>query len=785
MPLHLRWCWLALTLAGLILSGCRSAGVARTPGDSTATVESPGPAVQPIIPSPVPSVVPTVPGWHRQTLGGGGGQTGIAIHPTDSNIVYVTTDNGGIIKSVDSGETWFSINNNIGNGRLGDIAMDPLDPEVLYVTAKVYSERREWRDAPVTGELYRTRNGGRSWEVAYAEGMGTGDGRCFGIIQWPSTRNILISFLPSDPGRYDADGDHLTDVIYVGGWDEDEASADQRAGVWKSTDEGATFTQLALNDKNIWVLRQEPDDPEVLYAGTFGDGLWVSRDGGATWADWRSRIPMPMISDIAMVPGSDVLYVATNTFYSPYSSDEYRGRRGVYKSVDGGESFFAVNAGLERTSLNFEVLALDSTDPSGQTLYTGPWSGPDRGIYKTSDGGAHWTRMSHETADDPPWFQRFDNLWALEQARDGTLFATSWRGIYRYDPARQHWAIKANGLGNISVQEIAFEPWSDTTIYLGILDSTPWKSTDRGVTWTSIGDGFTTTDGGERVGASDFAISPTDPRVVYATGIGSSGEYVSAVNRSEDRGQHWTTITNGLRATSTEDPQWQANAIAVSVHNPNVAYVVLEMKEGGGRIYKTANGGQEWQEILAFSERPTDLALSTTDPETLVCVTRQGTVYISADAGREWHSSKVDEELLYAVDVFSTDPSRILVGANVSGAYLTTDGGQTWQHIFSEAELTPLIGNLALSSFARERYWPTIRAVMFDPRDPETLYLGHNPNPWLGVGVLKSVDGGRRWTVLDDRNFQMRSVSSLDLDSTTGNLVAGTWEAYYYHIGQR
>jgi photosystem II stability/assembly factor-like uncharacterized protein len=779
-----------VTLIGVLacLTTASSIETTSTPPEES-LMESPPPAATPTmtpaltdLSTPTPSPSPTPVWWTRHTLGGGGAQTGIAIDPTDTGVAYVTTDNGGIVKTTDGGATWLSANNDIGNRLLADIEMDPLDPDVLYVAAEVYSESPSWSDDPVTGELYRSQDGGDTWEVAYAEGMGTGDGRSFGIAQAPSTRNILIPYDPSDPGRYDADGDHLTDVIYVGGWDEDEAGTDKRGGIWKSTDEGATFTQLALNDKNIWVLRQNPGDPEILYAGTLGDGLFVSRDGGTTWQDWSDRIPVPMISDIAIVPNANTLYVAINALRSEYNEDEYADSRGIYKSTDGGASFFTVNSGLEDTSLNFEALILDRTDPSGQTLYTGPHKGGNRGIYKTTDGGATWGPMAFETANTPYWLDSFDNLWALEQAHDGTLFATTWREIYRYDPASRRWEIRANGLGNISVQSVAFEPGRDTIIYLGILDSPPWKSENRGMTWTSIGDGFTTTDGGMVANASDFAISPTNPQIVYATGIGPSGRYISAVNRSEDGGAHWEPITNGLPPTSTEDPTWQANAIAVSAHDPSVAYVALETTSGSAHIYKTTDGGDQWNELFTIEERPTDLALSATDPETVICVTGEaGIVYIGRDGGTQWQSSALNRGLIYAVDVFPSDPDRILVGVNVAGAFLTTDGGASWQRVFGETELQPFTTDIALSDFARARYWPTIRAVRFDPNDPDTLYIGHNPSIWMGVGVLKSTDAGQTWASLADRDFQMRSIHAFDLDPESHNLVVGSWEVYYYY----
>ncbi|HLF26863.1 MAG TPA: hypothetical protein VJG32_11045 [Anaerolineae bacterium] len=719
--------------------------------------------------------------WFRRTIGGGGGQTGIAIDPSNPEVVYVTTDNGGIVKTIDGGASWLSINNNIGNRLLGDIEMDPLNPSVLYVVAEVYSENLSWNDDPVNGELYRTRDGGESWEIVYAEGMGGGDGRAFGIVQWPSTRNILIPYDSNNPRRYDADDDRLSDVIYIGGWDWDASSADKRAGIWKSLDEGATFAQVALPDQNIWVLRHHPNDPERLYAGTYGDGLFVSADGGAAWESWRDRLPIPLISDLAIVPDSSTLYVATNGFRTEYAGEAYRDRRGIFKSVDGGSSFFRVNSGLERTSLNFEVLLLDATDSTGQTLYTGPWRGDYQGVYQTTDGAASWAPMTHEIREDPYWFDDFNNLWVLEQANDGRLFATTWRGIYRYEVERGRWAITANGLGNVGVRQVMFEPGSDSVIYLGMLDSTPWKSLDKGKTWINIGNGFKTADGSRNASASSFAISPAQPQVVYAAGIGSSGSYLSAVNKSTNGGAYWTPITNGLPPTTAEAPQWQAQDIVVTAYDPAIAYLALDLRSNGGRVYKTVDGGQHWSEVHAFAESPTDLAITATDPETVVAATANGSILVGRQGGSQWRSSHLGMGMIYAVDVFPSDPDRILLGVNVTGAYLTTDGGQTWEQVFDQRDLQPFISDLALSDFARERYRPTIRAVRFDPRDPDTLYIGHYPDRWMGIGILKSTDAGQGWTLLADKGWQMRSVSDFDLHPASGNLVVGTWEIYYYY----
>jgi len=751
-----------------------------------AQLEPAAETVRAALPLPTPSPVPPPrPGWTRLTLNGGGGQTSISIDPTNSQVVYVTTDNGGIVKTTNGGETWTAINNNIGNRMLSDSELDPLNPQVLYVLAEVFSESPSYADEPVNGELYRTRDGGQTWEVVYAQGMGA-DGRAFGIVQWPSTRNLLIPFDAADVTRFDADGDQLSDVIYVGGWDDNDPNPDKRGGVWRSTDEGATFTQLGLNDKNIWALRADPRDPQKLYAATFGDGLWVSADGGITWESWRERIPLPMISDIAIDAVSGALYVTTNVFYTQYAAAEYQAARGIYKSADGGQTFTLINTGLDLSAYGYQVVLIDHTDPTGQTLITGNFRADTPNIYQSTNGGQSWTVMPLRPPTPPGWFKNIKHLWALEQAADGTLYATSWRGIFRYNRAEKLWEVKSKGLGNISVQSIAYDPNNSAVIYLGILDSEPYKSVNWGATWEPLPKGFESVGREQSVGAGDLTVAPTNPQIVYATGIGPSGEAASAVLKSTDAGKRWEQIVNGLPPTDDDQPSWVARAIAVSASNEQVAYVALDILAGEGRVYKTTNGGDSWELVLTAPERATDLALSATTPETVVLATMQGGLFVSDTAGQSWRESRLPTgNLIYSVAVFPTDPSRILAGVNIAGAYLSQDGARSWKHIFDETQVQLLNTRLALSDYARERYQATVTDVRFDPTSPETLYLGHNPRAWMGLGIIRSIDGGQTWRLFaDDSKFQTRSVQTFEIDPTGKNLLVGAWELYYFNGGR-
>jgi photosystem II stability/assembly factor-like uncharacterized protein len=697
--------------------------------------------------------------WTRHTLGGGGGQPGIAVDPENGDIAYVTNDLGGIIKTTNGGKTWFPIHNNIGNRNLSDIEIDPLNSQVLYVTALVQAQPTTWSNDPPNGELYRTRNGGQSWEIVYGEGVNGGSS--FSINNWPSCRNIAIPYDPEAPSRYDKDGDRITDVIIIGGWvgaRGGTTNAANRSGIWKSNDEGRTFRQVTLKNRNIYVVKFNPNDPNIVYAGTSGDGLYRSNDGGETWK--KIGLGSLKVSDIAIVPHKNIIYVGTDG-------------GGVYKSKDGGANFTPINADIMPGKLRCIVVQLDKKDPSGDTIYAGFWH-VQNGLYKSMDGGASWTKCNPERPSSPYWFSwGFSAMWALEQGRDGTFYATTWRGIYRYDRAKDKWMVKAKGLGNILVRDIVFEPNNASTAYLAISDSKPWKTIDGGKSWKYISKGFVAPDGGRINGVTSYSISPMRPLTVYATG-GQSASHISAVFKTTDGGENWKPICNGLPTTSTNSPQWKAKSVAVSPVDPDLAFVTLNMKSGKGMIYRTADGGKHWSLVKTTSALYSKLAFSKTG-DVVVTAGAAGRIYVGSKSGTNWLMHQLPTQTsLWAIDICPSDPDRIVVGANITGVFLTKDRGLTWKNILNKNELEPFMDQKTLSDFSRSRYQATIRDVKFDNRDPNTILIGHSPGVYTGLGILQSSDLGQTWKQILNLKLCLGTIKSIALDGE--HILAGGYE---------
>ena len=322
-----------------------------------------------VTPSVFPPIVPALDRWQRLDTTGGGSQTGAATHPTNPNVVYLASDHGGLFKTENGGDTWFSVSANLGAYRLGFVTLDPLDPDVIYVTAS--TDHGSGPLGGATGEIHRSLNGGRSWEFV-SDAMGFQS-------SVPNQTSIVIPFDPVQRDRFDLDGDCLSDVIVVGAW---SGPADPPVGgIWCSEDEGRTFTHLALKDRNVTALRAFAGDANVLFATTFEGQVYRSEDLAETWADVTGDMPLVHPSDLAVHPADkDVLYVTCGWC----QADEPP----VWRTTTGSQNWEAASAGLPWDEVRgFPRILMDRFDPDTLYLTTNGASSDTGGVYQSTDGG--------------------------------------------------------------------------------------------------------------------------------------------------------------------------------------------------------------------------------------------------------------------------------------------------------------------------------------------------------------------------------------------------------------
>ena len=304
----------------------------------------------------------------------------IAVAPSESGVLYVGAYGGGIAKSRDGGASWVPVNTGLSSDDIGALAIDPTDPARVFAGAY--------------GGIFRSTNGGASWsEVKAMPSMAicslvmdrsnpavlyattTGDGKAFkstnGGDTWdeihfgfPRTGGCGLIVDPADPT-----------ILYA------SAYAKPTPEMRKSIDAGKTWHPDAADYRifgRVWqesaVLTIDPADSNTLHTASFA-GIYKSTNRGATWV--RTASPPRGLERLVLDPKNP------NTIYGQGGSSISGEGRGAFKSTDGGTSWKLINSGLADPA-RVRSLVVDPTGSS--TLYIGT----PRGVFKSTNGGENW-----------------------------------------------------------------------------------------------------------------------------------------------------------------------------------------------------------------------------------------------------------------------------------------------------------------------------------------------------------------------------------------------------------
>ncbi len=305
--------------------------------------------------------------------------------------------------------------------------------------------------------------------------------------------------------------------------------------------------------------------------------------------------------------------------------------------------------------------------------------------------------------------------------------ALQWRNI---GPFRGGRSVAVTGVTN-----------DPLTYYFGSVGGGVWKTTDAGLNWKNVSDGFFNSGS---IGA--IAVAQNDPNVIYVgTGEhsvrGVMSSHGDGMYKSTDAGKTWKHI--GLPDSR------QIAAVRIHPANPDIVYVAVQgsVWKGGNQrgVYKTIDGGGTWRQVLYVNETTSaaDLSMDITNPRILyagmwdnkrdpwrVRSGGQGSgIYKSTDSGETWEKmEKGLPEVMgkVAVDVSPANSNRVFANIEAEGekggVYLSEDAGKSWKQVSSDR-----------ITVARAWYYIEIFA---DPQDQETVYV-------LNAPMLKSIDGGK------------------------------------------
>ncbi len=364
-----------------------------------------------------------------------------------------------------------------------------------------------------------------------------------------------------------------------------------------------------------------PGQPEHFYFGAVGGGVWESENAGRTWEPIFDGQPIASIGALAVAPSDPrVLYVGSGE--ADMRSDISHGN-GMYRSADGGRTW--AHIGLDNTRQIGRVV-VDPRDANRvyvAALGHGYGPNPERGVFRTKDGGRTWSRVLYKD----------ENTGAIDLALDPanpkTILASLWQ------TRRPPWNTypPSNGPGS------------------GL-----YRSEDGGDTWKPVAGGFPS----EKLGRVGIAFAPSDAHRVYALVDAKQG----GLYASTDGGATWTRASADRRIW---ERGWYFGGVTVDPKDANTVYacdVTLYRSTDGGKTFlpiKGAPGGDDYHSLW----------IDPAEPRRMILGTDQGAV-VSVDGAKTWSSwYNQPTAQFYHVATDDRDPYWIYGAQQDSGAAAT------------------------------------------------------------------------------------------------------------------
>ena len=566
-------------------------------------------------------------------------------------------------------------------GRVDDLAIVENDPRVIFVGA-------------AAGGIFKTINGGLTWTPVFDDQPN------------PSIGDLALA--PSNPS-----------VIYCGtGEANNRQSSSWGNGVYKSTDGGATWQHLGLRETHhIGRIVVHPTNPDIVYVAALGDlwgpnperGVYMSTDGGTTWKQTLAINPDTGVSEIAIDPQSpNILYAAA--YQRRRTVFGYNGGgpgSGIYRSTDGGMHWTklggnapqSVGRGLPSAG-DIGRCAIDVYRKNSNIVYALVEHGTQGGVYRSEDKGATWRRMS-ETNPRPSYFSqiRVDpntdlKIWLggvnIYMSEDGgrTFDQSRFRDVHSdvhaiwIDPANSdHLVIGCDGgvwittdsgrnwrhINNMPLgqfYEVAFDYQKPYHVCGGLQDNYSWCGPSSTTQQLGIGnEDWFTVQGGD---GFYNRIDPSDPNIVYAESQDGN------LSRRDLR----TSESKSIRPLEPNDQapryrfQWNS-PLMISPHDPHTIYY------GGNHLFKSTDRGDTWtvlgEDLTTGAER---------DKQPIMGKVPDEHTLSRHDGVAAW-------PCVTAIAESPVKAGVLWVGTDDGNVQMSQDGGKTWHNVVSHATGAP------------------------------------------------------------------------------------------------
>ena len=706
--------------------------------------------------------------------------TAIAINPNNQSVIYIGTAGGGVWRTRDAGATWsplFDRQLAIGIGEPGGVAIDPNNTDIIYAGT---SQRVIVGNNSAQG-LFKSQDAGNSW-LQLGAGFPAGN-----------SGNALATFV----------GNNIN-VVIVDPANSNTLYCAASNGVFRSTNGGLNWTvgaNTAGGDARSLVYDpSSPANARIFYAGISGRGAFISKDGGQTWSAILSGAS-PIVSALFVGPttGFNKVIVA---LAPPAAVPNSLGIQVIYVTMEGTTSLPPPAAPVDPLALFVSkdqgvtwTKATATSMPTGtQGGYSfhmavdpaSPGDGANDIIYfgtvsqaKSINAGASFTGLPSVSGLLHP----DTHAWAFfpQPSAPSIVYIGCDGGIDRSTDGGGTWnSVNAGGLQTSLFYNIDLRPDATASVTVGALQDNELETT-QGVL---VGLGWNGATGGGGTGFADgwdVAYDATNAGQVYCSSGAWSGSPpvpCTEVFRSTNDGltfptniTPWTTATDTgcYLAPVTTDPStggivyvsgnqnlWQSRDAA----NPTPTWRIIGSLGGTGNVDVAPSNGNNV--VIAVGTQvfvSTNALAATVGPPTGVTFTNI-TRNLPGRSVTRARFDPVDPTIIYAV---LGGFSRAAAGQSSGHVFRTTIGASAWTDI-SPVVKSPIVGS------PDEKLDVPFNALALDGADiPTTIYVGTD------LGVLRSMDVGQSWSVLDDIHFPRVPVTDLVLNPTAGILVAATY----------
>jgi len=607
-------------------------------------------------------------------------------------------------------------------GRVDAVAGDPTKPLVFYMGA-------------VNGGVWKTVNAGMTWDNITD---GKSDISSVGALTVAS----------SDPN-----------VIYVGtGESQLREDLTYGTGVYRSTDAGQTWHHLGLTETHqITSIRVHPNNPDVAYVSAIGHafgpnpdrGIFRTMDGGKSWKKILFINDSTGGNDISIDPSNPrILYASMWKFQrSPWGMEAGGGRSGLWKSVDGGDSWteLTMNPGMPKGPIGKIGVAVSPANP--RRIYASVEARDTLGgIFRSDDAGETWSRTNgQQQFQVRPWYysavtadpSNENTVWVMNlqvwKSIDGGRTFTRNRvphgdtHIMWVDPKNSDRLINGND-GGATVSLDGGKSWSSimnqpTSQFYHVITDNQWPYRLYGAQQDNSTVSIASRSDFGSIGERDWwpvagcenahiAVDPRNPAITYG------GCYTGMLNRHDNRTQEsrdiavWLNNYDGIAVKDVPNRFQWTFPVMLSPHDPNVLYAASQ------NLWRSTTEGRSWEKISP------DLTYA--DPATLGA--SGGPVHKDM-TGTEWYAT------IFSLAESPTNKGLLWAGSDDGRVHITKDGGKTWDDVTPKA----MVKHTRITGIEPSLYDPAVAYMS------ATRYQLDDFRPYF----YKTSDYGKTWTRID------------------------------------